>query len=393
MHFRKFGIGVSSLVMVCLMLSSVEGEVGVSGDKIVVGAIMNLTGPGAYGGNEITRGISTYFNATNDKGGVHGRKIEFIFEDNSYEVAKTLSAYKKLKDKDNIFCMVGNIGSSQVECLFPILTKEKMPLVGSISVHTHDVIPRYVFPAYTPYLYQSKLIVDYIVGTVGDKRPKIGMLRDTTDFGLRSLEGVKEQIGKYGAPEALDVTFAPDAADLSAQVTKLKGADVGYVVYAGLMNPIAAALMEARKVGWKPYWFSLNPGLSEHVIKISQGAAEYGQSLMGTLNYNLVTENAISREFLENLKKYYPDKEPSVFAFGMGYGAGAMFVEGVKRAGKDLTREKLVEAIETFKDYDNGCLPPQTFGPNNRISSKKAFFVKVKEGKLVRITDWLEPKF
>jgi branched-chain amino acid transport system substrate-binding protein len=158
------------------------------------------------------------------------------------------------------------------------------------------------------------------------------------------------------------------------------------------MRPIAAALMEARKLGWEPYWFSLNPGLSEHVIKISQGAAEYGKGLMGTLNYRLISDSKVSKEYLASSKKYFPDKRPTVYAFGMGYGVGAMFVEALKRAGKDLTREKLIKALETFKDYDNGCLPPQTFGPDNRICSKKSYFARAKDGKLIQLTDWLEPK-
>ena len=393
MKVKNITISLIMLLTACITFSLAQAEVGVTKGKIVVGAIMNLTGPGAYGGNEITRGIATYFKATNDKGGVYGRKIKFIVEDNSYQVAKTLAAYKKLKSKDRMFCMVGNIGSSQVEALFPLLKKDKIPLIGAISVHTHDAIPRYAFPAYTPYGFQSKLIVDYIVGTLGDRKPKIGVLRNKTDFGLRGLEGVIEQVKNYGGPEPVDVSFPPGAADVSAQVLKLKEAGVDYVVYAGLMRAIASALMEARKIGWKPHWFALNPGLSEHVIKISQGAAEYGHGLKGTLNYSLISDSQVSREFLANLKKYYPDKKPTVYAFGMGYGAGDMFVEALKRAGKDLTRENIIRALETFKDYDNGCLPPQTFGPGDRNPSKKAFFAKAENGKLIRMTDWLEPKF
>lgn len=381
------------LSWVCLTFSPALAETGLSDNEIVVGAIMNLTGPGAYGGNEITRGISTYFKAINEKGGVYGRKIKFIVEDNSYQVAKTQAAYKKLKDRDGIFCMVGNIGSSPVESLFPLLERDKIPLIGSISVHSPDAIPRYVFPAYTPYRYQSKLIVDYIVDTLGEKQPKIGVLRNTTDFGLRGLEGVQEQVKNYNGPQVVDVSFPPGAADVSAQVLKLKESGVDHIVYAGLMRAIASALMEGRKIGWQPHWFSLNPGLSVHVLKISQGAAEYGQGLKGTLNYSLLTDNQVSKEFIANLKKYYPDKQPTVYAFAMGYGAGDMLVEGLKRAGKDLTREKLIVAMETFKGYNNGRLPPQTFGPGNRICSKKAYFVKAQDGKLVQMTDWMEPKF
>jgi branched-chain amino acid transport system substrate-binding protein len=384
---------ILAVLLGCLTFSSALAETGVSDNEIVVGAIMNLTGPGAYGGNEITRGLSTYFKAMNDRGGVHGRKIKFVVEDNGYKVAKTQAAYKKLKSRDQIFCMVGNIGSSQVEALFPLLKKDKIPLIGSISVHSPDVIPRYAFPAYTPYRYQAKLIVDYIVDTLGDKKPKIGVLRNTTDFGLRGLEGVQEQVKNYGGPAVVDVNFPPGAADVSAQVLKLKESGVNHVVYAGLMRAIASGLMEAKKIGWQPNWFSLNPGLSEHVIKISQGAAEYGKGLMGTLNYSLLTDNQISKEFIANLKKYYPDKKPTVYAFGMGYGAGAMLVEGLNRAGKDLTREKLIAAMETFKDYNNGCLPPQTFGPDDRIPSEKAYFAKAQNGKLIQTSDWMAPKY
>jgi branched-chain amino acid transport system substrate-binding protein len=384
---------IIALLMVCLTFSSVWAETGVSDKEIVIGAIMNLTGPGAYGGNEITRGISTYFKAVNDKGGVYGRKIKFVVEDNSYQVAKTQAAYKKLKSRDQIFGMAGNIGSSPVEALFQLFKRDKIPLIGSISVHSHDVIPRYAFPAYTPYRYQAKLIVDYIVETLGDKKPKIGVLRNTTDFGLRGLEGVQEQVKNYGGPEVIDANFPPGAADVSAQVLKLKESGVNYVVYAGLMRAIASGLMEAKKIAWQPHWFSLNPGLSEHVIKISQGAAEYGKGLMGTLNYSLLTDDQTSKDFIAALKKYYPDKTPTVYAFGMGYGVGAMLVEGLNRAGKDLTREKLIRAMETFKDYNNGCLPPQTFGPGDRTPSEKAYFSKAQNGKLVRISDWMSPKF
>ena len=130
MKTKSIGMLLLVFLAACVISSLAQAEVGVSKDEIVVGAIMNLTGPGAYGGNEITRGISTYFKATNDKGGVYGRKIRFIPEDNGYQVAKTLGAYKKLKSKDKMFCLVGNIGSSPVEALFPLLVKDKIPLVA-----------------------------------------------------------------------------------------------------------------------------------------------------------------------------------------------------------------------------------------------------------------------
>ena len=116
-----------------------EGIQGVTDDTIRVGMIVDLTGPVAFLGQEISAGAKLYFDHVNAQGGVHGRKLELFVEDDGYQPARTVAAYRKLVDLDEVFCFVGNLGTPTTHAIMPMLEREKIPLFGPTAFSSYDL--------------------------------------------------------------------------------------------------------------------------------------------------------------------------------------------------------------------------------------------------------------
>ncbi len=142
-----------------------EGHQGVTDDTIRVGMITDLTGPVAFLGQEISAGAKLYFDHVNEQGGVHGRKIELIVEDDGYQPARTVAAYRKLVDLDDVFCFVGNLGTPTTLAIMPMLEREKIPLVGPVAFSSSIYTPprRYVFASSMSYRMASWVMAEHVV--------------------------------------------------------------------------------------------------------------------------------------------------------------------------------------------------------------------------------------
>ncbi|MCZ6632076.1 MAG: ABC transporter substrate-binding protein, partial [bacterium] len=157
-------IGFLSLAVLLMAATPASSDPGVTDTSVKVGMIADLTGPIAFVGQEATAGARIYLQHINEQGGVHGRKIELIVEDDGYQPPRTIAAFRKLVDRDRIFCFVGNIGSPTTVATFPFVKRERIPLILPLSGATPMTTPpkRYVFGWDPSYAMHSWIIVKYI---------------------------------------------------------------------------------------------------------------------------------------------------------------------------------------------------------------------------------------
>jgi branched-chain amino acid transport system substrate-binding protein len=383
-------------IMLILSAGFAYAETGVTQDTIKVGVISDLTGPAAIGGIGMADGITSFFNELNEKGGIHGRKVHAIVEDCAYSPAKAATAAKKLMTNDQIFAFVSSWGTAPTTALFPIAEKEKIPIAPACSLSTsmYDPLKKYVFAVGTNYVDQSILIVEYILNDLKAKNPKIALFCQDDDWGQDHKNGLEVARKKYNLPPIALESYKYDAVDFSSQVINLMRQKPDFVILASAIKSGAMFLKEAYKLQWKTTFIGSN---TLGLLATLQLAGEYGQGLLVLNIFAMPDEDipgmkrlvAASEKYFGNKWKPVSEKIHPYYVYG--WLNAMVFAEGAKRAGKDLTREGLVKAMEAIQNFDpEGLMGPISFSSTSHGTPGFARMTKgdVEKRKFIPLTGW-----
>lgn len=377
-----------------------ENVRGVSDSEIRIGYIPDLTGPSARGCRGHLWGINHYLNEINANGGIHNRKIRLFIRDGKYNPSVGISAFKKLVLKDKVFAMIGNMGSASVKAQLPLVERYKIPLISPAVQSWWISHPpkKYVFSTMLSQGYCARVLIDYVVKDLDDKHPRIGVLFINTELGHESLREVREQADMRGIDVSEAVSYAPGSVSLSGQIARLKTANVNYVMLCGITVGAAYACKEAALLDWKPQF--LFPGVitDEAVFALGQDAMFYGFPPIGASEYYPVSAKFPVKKTLLKWLDQDPEKDMISLYDLHGVTYAMTLTEGLRRAGKNLSVERLVAAMEGIKSWDNGGQAPISFGVENRQGiSKVVVFKGVRgnpgeTGKWEIIKMWTEPE-
>ena len=376
--------------LIFLGTSFAAGEVGVTDTSIKVGSHMDLSGVIAYWGNNLRMGMQSHFKDVNAQGGVHGRKVDFIVEDDQYKPPLSIAAAKKLISKDKIFAFVGPMGAQQAGATMKLAIDRNIPFICPMSDAAifYKPLKRQVFALFMPYYDQGAVMVDYAIETLNAK--KIGVIYQEDDVGLGGKNGAEAQLKKYKKKLGISVPFKRGTKDFSSQVLKLRESGVDLVIIASIIAEPAAIIKEAAKLGWKPQFMcQSSTGTNPYFIKMAGPACE--GTIVATQALLPDSSKPGVVKYREVLKAHFPDAKPE-FMNQVGYMVAVVFTEALRIVGRDLTREKLIEGMEKIKDFDAGMYPPITFSSTNHLGTDACFLAKVEGEKFVKVTDYLRPK-
>ena len=386
------------VVLGCLLVfSPVYAETGVTDTEILVGGSLDLTGPAAFMGQGVQRGVQLYFKKVNAEGGINGRNVTYIAEDDGYVVAKVVSNYKKLTMKDKVFCLLGSTGSVGPKALKPYLEEDQIPLLGPYGYTSAMFRPplRYLFNIYSTCEDHARILTDFVKNNLKLDKPVIGLLAEDNEIGQDTIRGAEMQMAKYGWGKPVVELYERSAIDFSSQVLKLKGKGVDVLFFPVISSHGAAILKECQKAGFTPYLFGAATMTDKRFLEKAGDAAFYGQGLRSfCTQVNEGSDAAGAVEFRDALAKYDAEnKDPNSFNL-FGFGIAKVLCEGIRRAGKDLTRESLIEALETLDGYDTGIFPPVTYAKDDRRGTDAARILKVDPANkdFTVETDWLKPE-
>jgi len=344
------------------------GVVGVTPDTIRVGMIGDLSGPLAILGQEISAGARLYFQYVNDQGGVHGRKIKFLVEDDGYQPPRTLAACRKLLDRDQVLCFVANIGTATTLAIESVLQNERVPLVGAMTFSSVVFNPprRYIFGFFGTYRMESWIMLNYIRDHSQGVKPRIGVIYQDDDFGQDGLKGAREAAAYYGLDLAAAEGYKRGATDFSTQVLNLKRANVTHVLLWTVLREAAAVLKEARQLDWRPQFLGNHTFADDKIVEL---AGEAAKNLMALGSGDVLASTQGMTFYRELIRRYTPSQTPRAY-HATGFTAAQGLVEALKRAGRDVNREKLIEALESFREWDENCYGiPTTYGPGQRVGT------------------------
>jgi branched-chain amino acid transport system substrate-binding protein len=242
-----------------------------------------------------------------------------------------------------------------------------------------------VFSGMTLYDRQARMMIDYLVGPRKYKR--FAALYQDDEYGKAFVGAFEKDLARHKLKLAASESVKRGVTDVSAQIAKLQAAKPEVTFLVLTPGPGAQALKERQKIGWNDtVMVSSGPLTDERYLALAGAAAESVEGL-ALWPDPLTSELPGVKKFREHMAKYFPKNEPNRYALS-GYFAGMLFVEGANRAGKSLTREGLVRALESVKGWESGILPPLTIGSDHE-TQKHGFWVKVEKGRFKQLTDWL----
>lgn len=357
--------------------SNESSEPGLTDSTILMGTWTPLTGP-ASAWSTPTMGMDAYLKMINEEGGVHGRKINLIIKDDAYDPSRTVPAVREMVLKDEVFGFVGGIGTAPGLAVKDFITENNIPWICPISGSTHWAYPpvENIFSVYPLYFDEAAIQTNYALDSLG--ATKIGIIYQNDDFGKSGLVSMQNELEKRGLEVATAVSVELTDSDLSTQAARLK--DSGAEVVMLWVTPRHAAIIMGTTsvMGFKPQWMASSVLSDMYLMHdITKGAwSGVIYTYFGTMASD--TSNAFIAKYQKAMKKFYPDVRWSAYTYS-GFVYGEVLVEGLKRAGKALTREGLIKAMEEIKGWQASGLPI-TFGPEQRQGIRAAFLVKVITG-------------
>jgi ABC-type branched-subunit amino acid transport system substrate-binding protein len=367
--------------------SSAQQVRGVTDTEILIGQWGPQTGPAAAWG-PVARGTDLLVKIVNEEGGIHGRKLKYFLRDDSYSPAKTKAIAKEFVEQIGVFAVVGGVGIATGMTARDYLMENKVPWYGPVTGGYEWIHPiqKYLFALYPLYDDEGYNLMGYLYEKLGYK--KIAMFYQNDDYGKQGVQGVERYLLRHKLKLIEKVSAEVTDRDLSTHALKLKNSGAEAVIMWTMPLHGALILAETAKIGFKPQWATSNT-LSDSALmmQITKGLwVGMINSFFGELpdsNHPLMVR------YRDWHKKLTPQERWGVFYYA-GIIFAEPFVEGLRRAGRNLTPETWVKAMETLKDFQ-GIGPPVTYtNPMDRQGGKHVFYGKVKpDGNIEKLTDWM----
>ena len=383
---------VISLTLFCAY--SVNAEVrGVTDKEIKLGIIMPMTGPGASFGTIAAEATRIYVKYINDKGGVNGRRLNLIVEDDHFSIPQALAALKKLVYRDRVFALIGPGSASFLNVLWKHIEKEKLPNMTPVMPEIVFIPPkRHIFGVMDIYPNQMKVLVDYMIKDFKLQKPRVAVVYPDTETGKIDLIPTIERLKRYNITPVTKEVLNPGVIDATSQVMNIKRYKANAIVHAGSFPMMTVVLLQdLKKYGLKiPVFGSWGVMVTEEINTIAEASSQF------------YTVHAMSPWYgkgpgVEEMRKlalrYHPGTEKPYRGamYTHFWVMNAVLVEGLKRAGRNLDEEALINALESIKNYDTGGLSGSiSYSSENHKGgdSWKIYKADRISRKYIALTDW-----
>ncbi len=390
---RTGAVALATALVLTMSLghAGAEDAPGVSKDTVKIGSWMSLTGPVAVYGVPLEAGAKAYFDTVNAAGGVNGRKIDWIVEDNAYNPQQTVAIARKLITRDNILAAVIPHGTAQTAATFPFAVQQhKLPILLP-----YGQAVEWFQPNPMPGVLGLHVTYESQVEAIGRWAAQDGHKNILALYGAHAAF---EKVTKYAEPGAKAVSgdakvemvpvkmgttdYAPIAVDA---IRKAPDAIVAVLQ----LQEIALLAKSLRQQGSQIPIYSYAPTVANATIELGGESVEGLKAVSLTISPLAVAPAA--KEYRESLAKYAPNQKPDFVSF-LGYGAAKIFTEALSHAKEPLTRESLLDGFYTLKDYDSGVFPPVTFSAERTLGGYFLNPMIVKDGAWVAAGDVIDTR-
>jgi branched-chain amino acid transport system substrate-binding protein len=323
---------------------------GVTADKIRLGQSAALTGPAAELGIQMRSGMQVYFDRTNSLGGIAGRKIELVTLDDGYDPDRAAATTKKLIDEEKVFALIGYIGTPTSMAALPVFTQERVPFFAPFTGAESLRAPlnRNIFHIRASYFDETERIVDFLVAS-GIRN--IAVFYQNDAYGKAGLAGVERAMTKRKLTIAATGTVERNTVEVAAAVKTIGAVSPSAVIMISAYKSCAQFIRQAKAAGVGAQFINVSFVGSTALAK-ELGKDGVGVVISQVVPFPMVAKTQVVREYQDLMKK--SGSTDFNFSSLEGFIAAKVFVEGLRRAGKDLTRDHLISALESMNSFDTG---------------------------------------
>jgi len=370
-----------------LLVGPALAETGVSDKEILVSTLSMVTGPAEFYGRLTNIGVDCAFNSVNDAGGVYGRRIKCLHPDDKYDADTAITVFNHMLQQ-GVFGFVALVGSPTMAKYIPMCQSFKVPAVGAYSAPNFTCEPpkRYFFNSRLSYREEMRRIMEKLWTEA--RARKIAIIYQNDSFGADFLESGRQWLSEHGTEFVAAGSYQRNVNEVKDAVNLVKNANPDAVVIAAVYKPSAEVLKLSKEIGWHPL-FALSSGSCIDAMVGEAGTAGDGYpgadvappysrtDLKGIVNYQ------------QAMAKYFPSEKPTLVGL-KGYIDALIFVEGLKRAGKDLTRENFVTGLERMRNVDLGLGKGMelTYSPQDHWGLHKVYWITTKNGSVIPFDSW-----
>jgi branched-chain amino acid transport system substrate-binding protein len=363
---------------------------GVSKDEILVGSILDMSGPLAAFGKATRQGMVLRVEEANEQGGVHGRKIKLVVEDDGYDPKKAVLAAQKLVNQDKIFIMAGHIGTAQNNAAMPIQFEKNvinfLPVTAAREMY--EPLNRLKYSFAVTYYDQMRTWLPKMVKDKGAK--KVCVIYQDDEFGLEVMRGAEAGLKTLNMEFTEKTSYKRGATDFSSQVAKMKGSGCDLVVLGTIIRETIGTIGEARKTGFNPVFFGSSASYTWLIPRLGGKAMDGLISTMGAQHPYLDEASQPLRFWATKYKTRF-NEDPDVFAV-YGYMILDTFIKGAAKAGPNLSTDSFIKAMDSM------TIPPDIFGSaeatftaTKRLGSDASRMSQIVDGRWKVISEYAKP--
>ncbi|MEZ0575543.1 ABC transporter substrate-binding protein [Halodesulfovibrio aestuarii] len=389
----------AACAVLCVVLLGCETEVkktvqhatvpGVSSTEITLGSSLALEGHASYLGIQTLRGALCYLRNVNALGGVHGRLITLQAINDGYDPTRCLANTHELISRGNVFSLFGFVGTPTTVRVLPLIEEAQIPLIGAFTGANALRVPfnPYVFNIRASYYQETKAAVDLLVSKMKCKR--IAVFYQYDAYGFDGLTGTELALREVGLAPVARGSYVRGRMNIDEALQRIVGAQPDAVVLVGTYEPCAEFIKKADALGLDAVFFNVSfVGAEELARRLPDGIK--GDVLVSQVvpppsAHQVGDLMGIADDYVRHLKVYYPEDVPS--AVGLeGYLNARVLVEGLRRAGRSLTRECFMNALESM-DLPLGGYASVAFTPNDHQGLDMVYYTVLDNGEFKLIDD------
>ncbi|MBI2772843.1 MAG: ABC transporter substrate-binding protein [Burkholderiales bacterium] len=350
MGFATVLRGLAAPCLLACATASLAGQ-GIDAASITFVQAADISGSRSALTLELNAGTMAYFSQVNSQGGVHGRQLRLKTVDDGYAVKRTEQVTREWIEHDDVFAFVSSIGTANAEAVLPLINAARVPLVAPLSgaISLREPFSRYVFHSRSSYAQEVEKMVEHVL-TIGISR--VAVFYDDDAFGQDVRRGVEEALARRKLKAVASGKVERGSSDVTQAVKAIAAARPQVVICGSFGKSLVEFIKAMKLTAVQPQFYALSfftAGAS--ITQLGNDARGIGVTqVMPKPN---ATNLPIVREFHAAMAKYAPESRISYISLE-GYVTGKILAEGLRRAGRGVTREKFVDALEGMRNVDLG---------------------------------------
>lgn len=391
MTHRTFSRLAATAAILAAMALPAQAQQGITKDELLIGSILDLSGPLAGYGKDLRNGMNLRIAEVNEQGGVHGRKLVLRVEDNGYDPKRAVLAAQKLVNQDKVFVMVGMLGAASANAAMSTLAQKNVmnffPM--ALAKDMYEPVDKLKFAFVSSYIEQMTRATPRLFKE--KNATKACTLYQDDDYGQEVMKGAEIGLKSINVEFAERTTYKRGATDFSSQVARLRAANCDFVVLGTVIRETVGAIAEARKLGYNPT-FLTSVGAYTDLIPRLGGKPMDG--LYSTMMAQVPYEDDASQPLRFWASKYKTayNENPTVFST-YGYVIIDRLTTALQKTGPNVSTDALAKALESLKiPSDMFGMPAMSWSPTNHLATNEARLSQLQNGRWKVVLDYDQMK-